>query len=102
MTAIEMIKKMMVDGEITEYDIPVGILKYEGRARVFLKKLNKKLSMDAYWAEHQEEHDEYLRDLAVYQKSHHMLHGDGKPYREKMDGGDIREMIIAGIGGQKK
>lgn len=41
MTAIETLKKMMEDGTITEYDIPVGCLRNEARAKKALKDLQK-------------------------------------------------------------
>lgn len=42
MTAIETLKNMMEDGTITEYDIPVGCLRNEARAKKALANLQKK------------------------------------------------------------
>lgn len=42
MTAIDTLKKMLEDGEITEFDLPVGCLRNEARAKKALASLQPK------------------------------------------------------------
>lgn len=93
MTNIEKIKGMILNGEISEDEIPVGTLKHEGRARMFLRK----------WAERTlptEEEIGYERICALYR----IIEGDSLRMARKGEGhvGDFLDALAGNTEEEKE